>query len=425
MTLVWGREYTRVIGTNEERSTDEERPSIRRRAPTRRCVVLAVVALALVAASCGSSNNNSSSSSATGPDINAQGEGKLNIVDWEGYTDPSFVKGFEKQTGCKVNDVFAGTSDEMFTKFRSGGGGQYDLASFSGDASLRAIKSGAVAPLDTSKLTNFKDLAPQLQSPTSTPQDGKHYGLSFMWGANVLIYNADKIKHEPRLLERALRPQVQGQDHGPGQPDPDRGPGAPVLRREEPVLDRPGDARQGQGQAQAAAPARAQVLGARDRLRRSLFKSGDATIGAGWPLMTNDLRKAGMNVKEVIPKEGVTGWSDSWMLSKKAKHPICAYKYMNYVTQPDMQVKVVDVTGYSPANLKTCELARRAAVQGPARPRHEVLRLDQVLGDADRARPTTGSGRTPGRRSAAEETLALAGAVRASKQDLFLGQAVT
>ena len=41
-----------------------------------------------------------------------------------------------------------------------------------------------------------------------------------------------------------------------------------------------------------------------------------------------------MNVKEVLPKEGVTGWSDSWMLSKKAKHPICAYKYMNYVTTP-------------------------------------------------------------------------------------------
>ena len=41
-----------------------------------------------------------------------------------------------------------------------------------------------------------------------------------------------------------------------------------------------------------------------------------------------------MNVKEVLPKEGVTGWSDSWMLSKKAKHPICAYKYMNYVTRP-------------------------------------------------------------------------------------------
>jgi len=52
----------------------------------------------------------------------------------------------------------------------------------------------------------------------------------------------------------------------------------------------------------------------------------------------------------------VTGWSDSWMLSNKARHPICAYKYMNYVTRPDIQVKVADVTGYSPPNKKACQL---------------------------------------------------------------------
>ena len=158
--------------------------------------MLAVVALALVAASCGG-DDNKSSGGATGPDINAQGEGKLNIVNWEGYTDPSFVKGFEKETGCQVNDVFAGTSDEMFTKFRSGGGGQFDLASFSGDASVRAIRSGSLQPLDTSKLTNYKNLAPQLQSPSFNTEDGKHYGLSFMWGANVLIYNTKQFPTAP------------------------------------------------------------------------------------------------------------------------------------------------------------------------------------------------------------------------------------
>src|SRR6187200_1204042 len=163
---------------------------------TRIAALLALlVAAALGVAACGDDNKDSTSSSEVkGPDINAKGEGRLDIVNWEGYTDPSFVKGFEKETGCKVNDTFAGTSDEMFTKFRSGGGGQYDLASFSGDAPLRAIKSGAVQPLDTSKLTNFNDLAPQLQSPSFNTQDDKHYGMSFVWGANVLIYNADKIK---------------------------------------------------------------------------------------------------------------------------------------------------------------------------------------------------------------------------------------
>src|SRR6266550_5525046 len=125
---------------------------MKRRAVEAACLLAALVAVMLLVAACGGGNDNKSNA-VKGPDINAQGEGKLNIVDWEGYTDPSFVKTFEKQTGCKVNDTFAGTSDEMFTKFRSGGGGQYDLASFSGDASLRAIRSGSVAQLDISKLT--------------------------------------------------------------------------------------------------------------------------------------------------------------------------------------------------------------------------------------------------------------------------------
>src|SRR5207237_3381992 len=113
--------------------------------------IAVLVVATFVLAACGGGNKSKKSTAVTGPDINAKGEGKLNIVDWEGYTDPSFVKGFQKETGCKVNDTFAGTSDEMFTKFRSGGGGQYDLASFSGDASLRASKSGSVQQLDTSK----------------------------------------------------------------------------------------------------------------------------------------------------------------------------------------------------------------------------------------------------------------------------------
>ena len=101
--------------------------------------------------------------------------------------------------------------------------------------------------------------------------------------------------------------------------------------------------------------------------------------------MTNDLKKAGMNVKEVLPKEGVTGWSDSWMLSKNAKHPICAYKYMNYVTSPTTQAKVADVTGYSPANTKTCEVVGAKRCKDLHIPDDQVLRHDQVLADADAA----------------------------------------
>ena len=327
---------------------------MKQRAVEAAALVAALVAVMLLVASCGSSNK-SKTSSVKGPDINAKGEGKLNVVDWEGYTDPSFVKGFQKQTGCKVNSVYAGTSDEMFTKFRSGGGGQYDLASFSGDASLRAIKSGSVAPLDMSKLTNWKDLAPQLQSPVFNTQNGKHYGLSFTWGANVLIYNADRIKQNLDSWNALYDPKYKGKITVPDNP----------IQIADPALQFFGASNPYAIDQATLNKVKAKLKQQRSLVRKywvlatdfeQLFKSGDATIGAGWPLMTVDLRKAGLNVKEVIPKEGVTGWSDSWMLSKKAQHPICAYKYMNYISEPKVQAQVADVTGYSPPNLKTCEV---------------------------------------------------------------------
>jgi putative spermidine/putrescine transport system substrate-binding protein len=321
----------------------------------RRIVTFAIAMGAVYAlAACGS-DSSSGGGTAKGPDINAKGEGKLNMVIWEGYADPSFVKGFEQQSGCKVNAVPAGSSDEMFTKFRSGGGGQYDLVSPSGDASLRLIKSGAVAPLDTTKLTNFKDLAPQLQSPAFNTQNGKHYGISFMWGANVLIYNKDKFQTPPDSWSVIYDPKYKGAITVPDNPIQIADPALQFYGAKDPyALDQA-----------TLDKATAKLKGQRPLVRKywvlatdfeQLFKSGDAIVGAGWPLMTNDLKKAGMNVAEVLPKEGVTGWSDSWMISKNAKNPICAYKYMNYVTSPQTQAKVADVTAYSPANLKTCEV---------------------------------------------------------------------
>ena len=317
--------------------------------------LLALLAACAAIAACGSDDDKSSDSGSTvtAPTTAEKGEGQLNMVIWEGYADKSYANQFTKDTGCKVNAVPAGTSDEMFTKFRSGGGGQYDLVSPSGDASLRLIKSGAVAPLDTSKLTNFSDLAPQLQSPEFNTVDGTNYGISFMWGADVLIYNADKIKTPPDSWSVLYDKQYKGKITVPDNPIQIADVALQFFGADKPYAIDQGTLDKVKGK----------LLQQRSLVRKywvlasdfeQLFKSGDAVVGAGWPLMTNDLQKAGLNVKEVLPKEGVTGWSDSWMLSAKAKHPICAYRYMNYMTSPKVQAKVADVTAYSPANTKTC-----------------------------------------------------------------------
>ena len=67
-----------------------------------------------------------------------QGRGPLNLIAWEGYPQPQWVKPFEEQTGCTVHAKYAGSSDEMVALMKHGGGGQYDMVSASGDADLRS-----------------------------------------------------------------------------------------------------------------------------------------------------------------------------------------------------------------------------------------------------------------------------------------------
>ena len=58
--------------------------------------------------------------------------GVLKVVAWEGYTENQWVAPFEKQTGCKVQHQYAGSSDEMYNLMKKNAG--YDLVSLIEDA---------------------------------------------------------------------------------------------------------------------------------------------------------------------------------------------------------------------------------------------------------------------------------------------------
>src|SRR5262244_1801961 len=53
----------------------------------------------------------------------------LNLLVWEGYADPSFVKAFEDQHHCKVTASYMGSSDELVAKLHGGSAGTYDVIS--------------------------------------------------------------------------------------------------------------------------------------------------------------------------------------------------------------------------------------------------------------------------------------------------------
>ena len=72
--------------------------------------------------------------------------------------------------------------------------------------------------------------------------------------------------------------------------------------------------------------------------RRRSTASPTATWRSGPPGSTRPTlinAAGGKKVEVVKPKEGATGWSDTWMISSKAEHPNCMYKWMDYIISPE------------------------------------------------------------------------------------------
>jgi putative spermidine/putrescine transport system substrate-binding protein len=289
-----------------------------------------------------------------------KGEGALNIVAWEGYAADDWIKPFEKDTGCKVNRKYAGSSDEMVALMRSGGGSEYDLVSASGDATLRLIYGGDVQPINVDLIPDYKNFIPALQSPPHNTLKGLHYGLSYEWGPNVLLWNASKVKTAPTSWASVYDPAYKGKLTIPDNPI-QIADAALYLMKAKPELGikDPYELTPQQLDAATALLKSQQPLVkkywalASDEIE--LFKNGDAIIGAAWPYATITLKDAKVDVADAIPAEGATGWADSWMLSTKTKHPSCAYKFMAYVSTPSVQAQQALSFGETPANTKACD----------------------------------------------------------------------
>src|SRR5438105_13175989 len=338
----------------------------KRRLATFVALTLAAAGLSFLAAGCGGGSKSGSSKGGSGsgsksslPTTIGKGEGKLDLVAWEGYTQPQWVKPFQKQTGCIVHSKYAGSSDEMVTLMRQGGGSQYDMVSASGDASLRLIRGKDVQPVNPALIPDFKNFIPQLKSPSHNTVNGIHYGISLQWGPNTLLYNTKRVKPAPTSWAAIYDPKYKGQITVPDNPI-QIADAALYLSKTKPSLGIKDPYELTTKQLDAAVtllkkqkPLIKKYWGlASDEI--DLFKNGDAIIGASWPYQTNTLQADKVPVKDLIPKEGATGWADTWMLSSKSKHPNCAYKWMRWVSTPKVQAEQAIYFGETPANTKAC-----------------------------------------------------------------------
>ena len=293
------------------------------------------------------------------PDKVGPGEGQLNLIAWEGYTDVSWVKAFTQQTGCVVNAKYAGSSDEMVTLMKDGGGGQWDMVSASGDADLRLIYGGEVKPMNTGLIPDFPSFDEYFKNPPYNTINGIHYGISLQWGPNVLLYNTKKFPNPPTSWSAVYDPSNKGLVTAYDYPIT-IADGALYLSKSQPSLaiKDPYELTKKQFDATVALLKQQRQLinkyWALGSDEITLFKNNDVFVGAAWPYQTGQLKASGAPVEETIPQEGATGWGDTWMLATKAPHPNCAYLWTQYVSTAKVQAEQALFYGETPVNTKAC-----------------------------------------------------------------------
>lgn len=277
----------------------------------------------------------------------SSGSKSLNILTWQGYADPSFVKPFEKATGCTVTATYVGTNDEFVAKIVAGGG-VYDLITPSNDTTMRLIDVGAVEPIDTSEIPELKEFLPIFRSPAWLDKNGKVYGVPYGWGIMRVILNADAGLGHPDSLGFLWSPKLKGKvaiwddieaiymaARYLGYKD--------VYNLSDEQLEK----------------VKAALIELKPNIVKywattgemgNLMATREAMAGNSWEPTLVSLRKAGMNIIDVIPKEGRGAWSDSWMIVRGSGKNPCVYPWLRWVSSAKAQALAYAVNGYGYSN---------------------------------------------------------------------------
>jgi putative spermidine/putrescine transport system substrate-binding protein len=334
---------------------------------------LLVAALSVVAAGCGGGDDEGSASTeieglgSTLDEIkaNAQNEGEVNLVIWSGYADKSWADAFTQQTGCKVNTKVGASSDDMVDLMSTGA---YDGVSASGDATLRLVSKGDVAPVNFDLIPNYADVFEGLKDKSYNSVDGVGYGVPHGRGANLMVWNTNDIPAD----NDTWGPIWPGSDYKGKLSIYDNAifiaDAAIYLMATQPDLNITNPYELDDDQFNAAV----ELLKAQrpnigeywDGLtyakQVTSFKSGESVVGTTWQYMVNLMaaEKPPPSVKAIVPKEGTTGWSDTWMIYSKAAHPNCMYLWMDYIISPEANAKVAEYFGEAPSNANSCDLTK-------------------------------------------------------------------
>jgi len=272
----------------------------------------------------------------------------LRLLTWGGYAPENVVEMFEKETGITV-EVTKSNNEEMIAKLRATGGGGFDLAQPSQDriAGPQA-EFGIYKPIDLSKIDASLFIPSMLEATKgNTTVGGEVYGVPHVWGTSGLVLDTAKagmVKDYTDLCGDAVagkvsyrlkRPTLIGFAFSMGL-DPFAAYGDEAAYKA--IID------QVEAKLIECKPGVKTYWGGGDELM-GLLRSGEVVASMAWDTGGWKLNADNPDITFVAPASGALGWIDTFVLPKKTKAEDAAYKWINFVMQPEIAAMITDAAG--------------------------------------------------------------------------------
>ncbi len=297
----------------------------------------------------------------------AAAENTLNIYNWADYIGHDAVPNFEKSTGISVTYDTYDSDAALEAKVMTGESG-YDLVTTSTDFFGRQITAGVYETLDRSKLSNWKNLDPHILAIVAKFDPGNSHAVPYLFGVNGFAYNIDMVHARmPNApvdsLDMLFKPQIVSKFADCGVSLLDNAEDVIQLAlnylHRDPNTHDPAD----------FAAAEKLLLAIRPYIRTfdsaayiNALPNKEVCIAMSWSGDYQTAMARGhaagitLPLAFTVPKEGACAWYDAWLIPQGAPHPDAAYRFLNYMLEPQVIAATTNDIHYGNANAASLPL---------------------------------------------------------------------
>ena len=260
----------------------------------------------------------------------------ITVLNWQGYgTDEAWaLKLFAEKTGITVRHDYFNSEPEMQTKLRTNPGA-YDVVLINSARTRSIAADGLIDPISLDAVPNAGQLAPALRDHLNLVEDGKHYGVAWLWGMNSLavrqgtVSNADSLAllSDPTWHNRVALFDDAVTEIGVGA----------LLTGQD--INAPKDLAAIGAKLKSMKP-NVKLLWSSESEFNKAFSAGAFDVAIYWSgASARAQTRYHLPIEFIVPKEGAIGWLDGLSVPSAAKNKAGALKFISFMIDPEFYVQ--------------------------------------------------------------------------------------